>query len=50
MQRWPVAFAAVVALGAISAHAQGTAADYDRALALRDRWQYLTGKAAARCR
>jgi len=39
---WVAAAAASLVLGAASAGAQGTAADYDRALGLRERWQYLT--------
>src|SRR5687768_10312939 len=37
-----VLLACVVAPGAQSAMAQPTTADYDRALALRERWQHLT--------
>ena len=42
MRRWPAAVAAAMVFAAVSARAQGTAADYARALELRDRWMYLT--------
>ncbi len=42
LRGWMAVAAASLVLGAASAGAQGTAADYDRALGLRERWQYLT--------